>query len=648
MIKSLRGKLILFTTILVVVVMLTITYLFTFREIESRLDDVETQMRRIAQNIATMQLLDRQEWEIYQNYISQLMAFNTDIVYIAIYDSRGNLRAHTLNTDWLELDRPITSRRTQADVVRQLDRGAISAESIDDLRTEVVNIQVGDRVLGSVNVGFSVIEINDRLREHVLYVIILSFIFLFIFISISILHSRRLTRPLEKLTQAMRKIDEGHFDQKVEPETQDEIGQLSQSFNKMVEGLKERQIIDDLGHDLGATFQLSKLSLLVRDSLRDAIGAKTVRLYLRDDRELNTYREITTPDSEDRKFPPIHLSEKVDKLIISETNGFMIHDAISEVMQSLNHSPDDDPGLIMPMMVKDQLFGMLFFALPDHKNSYTDKERRFAATLSSQVALALENAVLYEQLREQERIKRELEIAREVQQQLLPAEMPTFDGFSIQGICRSAFEVGGDYFDFFPLEQNKLGIVIADVSGKGTSASFYMAELKGLMMQLASDVRSPKDLLINLNKKLFGNIDRQSFISMIYGVVDNSGKTFTFSRAGHNSILKLGKNGDYSFITPKGIGLGLAVGDKFNKHLEETSISFEKNDVLVFYTDGITEAMNEQKEEYGEERLLDVCKVSKDKNVTEMQNEILGSVDNFIGASQAHDDQTMIIVKCLD
>jgi serine phosphatase RsbU (regulator of sigma subunit) len=226
--------------------------------------------------------------------------------------------------------------------------------------------------------------------------------------------------------------------------------------------------------------------------------------------------------------------------------------------------------------------------------------------------------------------------------------MPTFSGFSIKGICRSAFEVGGDYYDFFPIAQNKLGVVIADVSGKGTSASFYMAELKGLMMQLADDVRSPKELLINLNKKLFGNIDKQSFISMIYGVVDNSGKTFTFSRAGHNSILKLGYNGDYSFITPKGIGLGLVIGDKFNKHLEETTISIEKNDVLVFYTDGITEAMNEQKEEYGEERLLDVCKMSKDKSVVEIQNEILGSVDNFIGSAQSHDDQTMIIVKCLD
>jgi HAMP domain-containing protein len=368
MIKSLRGKLIFFTTILVIVMMVTITYQFTFREIQSRLDDVESQMQRIAQNIATMQLLDRQEWEIYQNYISQLMAFNKDIVYIALYDSRGNLRAHTLNTDWLELDKPITSRRMQGDIVRQLDSGEISAESIDDLRTEMVNIQVGDRILGSVNVGFSVIDINDRLREHVVYVIILSIFFLIIFISISVLYSRRLTRPLEKLTRAMRRINEGNLDQQVEHDTQDEIGQLSGSFNLMVEGLKERQIIDNLGHDLSSTFQFTKLTALVRDSLRNAIGAKRVRLYLRDQTSENTFNEITNPERETGQFPPIHLTEILDKHIKNESNGFMIHDATTEIMAALNHSPDVEPGLIIPMMLKDQLFGMLFFALPDQKN----------------------------------------------------------------------------------------------------------------------------------------------------------------------------------------------------------------------------------------------------------------------------------------
>jgi serine phosphatase RsbU (regulator of sigma subunit) len=260
----------------------------------------------------------------------------------------------------------------------------------------------------------------------------------------------------------------------------------------------------------------------------------------------------------------------------------------------------------------------------------------------------MENAVLYNQLREQERIKRELEIAREVQQQLLPGKMPTLEGYSIEGICRSAFEVGGDYFDFFPLEQNKLGIVIADVSGKGTSASFYMAELKGIMMQLTSDILSPKSLLIDLNQKLFGNIDRRSFISMIYGILDTSESTFTFARAGHNSLLTLAQNENHAFLTPDGIGLGLISGEKFMENLEETIIPIVKDDLLIFYTDGITEAMNDLKVEYGEERLLETCLKSRGKTVADIQKDILDSVDAFLGSCQAHDDQTMIVVKCLE
>jgi serine phosphatase RsbU (regulator of sigma subunit)/HAMP domain-containing protein len=645
--KSLRAKLILFTTVLIIVVMFTITYFFTYREIQSRLNDVEAQMQRIAQNIGTMQLLDRQEWEIYQNYISQLMAFNKDIVYIALYDARGNLRAHTLNTDWLDLDKPVTSRRRQAEIIRQLDSGSISAESVDDLRTQMVNIQIGERVLGNVNVGFSVIEINDRLREHVYYVIILSIFFLLVFISVSVYLSRKLTRPLEKLTRAMRRINEGYLDQRVEAQTKDEIGQLSGSFNMMVAGLKERQIIDDLGRDLSSTFQFNKLASLVRDSLRNAIGAKNVRLYVHDQNQINTYHEITNPDSEFNNYPPIKLSETGKNFIISDTSGFMIHDSTKNLLKELNHSPDDEPGLVLPMLVKDQLFGMLFFALPNVKDSFSEKERRFAATLAAQATLALENAMLYDRLREQERIKRELEIAREVQQQLLPSKMPELEGYSIEGICRSAFEVGGDYFDFFPLENNNLGIVIADVSGKGTSASFYMAELKGLMMQLSSAIQSPKALLIDLNQKLLGNIDRQSFISMIYGIIDPQRKKFTFARAGHNALLKLGQNGDYSFLTPGGIGLGLAADDKFINNLDESSISIMKGDLLIFYTDGITEAMNEYNEEYGEGRLLEVSLMSKKKKVSDIRTDILNSVDEFLGSCQAHDDQTMIIVKCI-
>jgi hypothetical protein len=168
--------------------MASVTYFFIIREINAKRSAVESQMQRIAQNIATLQLLDRQEWNVYQNYISQLMEFNKDIVYIAIYDDRNALRAHTLNTDLIETNQPILTRSAQAAIIRKLDSGAISEESRADFRTERVNIQVGERVLGSVHVGFSIIGINQDLQAGIKLNIGLGifFILLFSFISVFI------------------------------------------------------------------------------------------------------------------------------------------------------------------------------------------------------------------------------------------------------------------------------------------------------------------------------------------------------------------------------------------------------------------------------------------------------------------------------
>lgn len=254
---------------------------------------------------------------------------------------------------------------------------------------------------------------------------------------------------------------------------------------------------------------------------------------------------------------------------------------------------------------------------------------------------------MYEELQEQERLKRELEIAREMQRRLLPSKMPEIDGFKFDGVCQSAFEVGGDYFDFFYLDENHLGVVIADVSGKGTSASFYMAELKGMMTQLTTAHRSPKQLLIELNRKLFISMERQSFVTMIYGVIDIPAQKFTFARAGHNPLLKIGLNGDYQYLTPPGIGLGLDTGEIFEKQLAEITIDMKAHETLVFYTDGITEARNILQDEFGEERMLQTFLSARERDIVKLRESFLTSLEDFMAGAQPHDDITMVLIHCL-
>lgn len=642
---TLRAKLIIFSTLLVTIVMVAGTYLFTIRELDSKRAAMELQIQRIARNIATLQLVDRQGWGVYQNFISHLMNFNDDIVYIAIYDDRNTLRAHSLNRDLIDINQPIVTRRTEAQIVRQLDRGAIAPESSNDLRTERVNIQVGDRVLGSVHVGFSLIEINQELRRGILLNVSVGIFFVILFSVLSALVSRRLTRPLEQLNAAMAAVNEGDLSRKVVATTHDEIAELATSFNNMIEGLRERQIIENLGYELSATFRLDSLAVLVRDRLKDAIGAGSARLYIRDDSVEGGFKEITVTEEERHQFPVITVDRAGETFLLNHHQGFMIHDAPPEIMTVLHHRQSDEGGLVIPMIVKDELFGMLFFALPPHRDHYSKKQILFAATLASQAALALENALLYEALREQERMKRELEIARDVQQKLLPNRMPDVQGFIIEGFCIPAFEVGGDYFDFFRLDDEHLGVVVADVSGKGTSASFYMAELKGMMMHLTATYPSPKSVLMELNRKLYETLDRKLFITMTYGVLNHHSGELVFSRAGHNSLLKISSTNSAGFLTPAGMGLGMDAGSIFNKILEEKRLVLQPGDTLVFYTDGIVEAMNDRQEEFGEERLLQTLRSYGNTAGMAVEKIVMEELRQFLKNGQPHDDITMVTIR---
>ena len=643
---SLRAKFILLSTILVTLIIVTVTYFFTIRELNSKRLSAESQIQRIAENIATMQLLDRQDWAVYQNYIARLIDFNEDIVYIAIFDDRLTLRAHALNSELIDVESVQLSRRLEAQIVKRLDQGAIADESRGDLRSQRVNIQIGDRILGSVHVGFSLIQINDELRNAIFLIISLAIFFFLVFTGSSIFISGRLTGPLERLSSAMTAVADGNLNQVIEIETGDEIGQLSKNFNEMVGGLKERKIIENLAGELRATFILNELALSIRERIGAAIGASATRLYIRSNNQSDLYEEITIQEKGRELYPPIPLIPVLKEYVTHNAEGFMIHDCPEAVLKGLQHDLSSANGLVIPMMVKNELLGMLFFALPQHQLYFDTKQQRFAVMLASQATLALENALLYEIQQEQERFKRELEIAREVQQKLLPARMPEVQGFQLEGFCRSAQEVGGDYFDFFQLDEFRLGIVIADVSGKGTSASFYMAEIKGMMLQLASRIRSPGELMSEINQHLYTNVDRQLFVTMIYGILDRSTREFRFARAGHNSLLFICSDQSHQLMTPSGIGLGLDEGELFQRKIVESKIKLSKGDMLVFYTDGITEAMNEKFEEFGEERLVQFFLHHLEKPLSSHKEEILKTLEAYMGNQPQHDDLTMVILRC--
>ncbi len=256
---------------------------------------------------------------------------------------------------------------------------------------------------------------------------------------------------------------------------------------------------------------------------------------------------------------------------------------------------------------------------------------------------------------EKERLEQELRIAREIQMSLLPQGLLSQPGLSLSAHCEPAREVGGDYYDVLPLGEGCFGLLIADVSGKGTSAALYMAELKGLMLALSHHHRSPRNLLIEANRILSAHLDSRSFITMVYAVVDVAARTMTYARAGHCPVIHVpvstGTVGlPARVLTPDGMVLGLKLddGSAFNALLSEETIILGPGDMVALYTDGISEAMNASLECYGEHRLAEALVARRHLPFENLRDGILAEIQAFVGDSPQHDDMTLLLLRMDD
>ncbi|MEX2347623.1 MAG: PP2C family protein-serine/threonine phosphatase [Balneolaceae bacterium] len=253
-------------------------------------------------------------------------------------------------------------------------------------------------------------------------------------------------------------------------------------------------------------------------------------------------------------------------------------------------------------------------------------------------------AYIEEQAKEQ-RLKQELSIARVVQQTFLPSKIHHLPGIDIAGVCIPAQETGGDYYDMIALGQQRTAIAIGDVSGKGIRAAFYMTFTKGVLHSLSALILSPVELLNQLNRLFKENATRGTFISMIYGILEADKREFTFARAGHNPMLVVRSNGDTEWLKPDGVGIGITESDNFIRCTQEASLKLKEGDVVILYTDGITEMLNTGGHFYGEERLERLVKGVRKASSEKILEIIVDDVNEFKGIAKQHDDMTLVIIK---
>lgn len=299
---------------------------------------------------------------------------------------------------------------------------------------------------------------------------------------------------------------------------------------------------------------------------------------------------------------------------------------------------------IIPLIIKSRIIGFLLFGLKYSGSKFAGKDLELLTAASNQVAVAIENARLYESEKEKLILDRDLENARRIQKSLLPSKIPQIAGLDISGTMIPAMHVGGDYFDVIKVSETKVFVVIGDVSGKGLSASFYMSKLQTMIQLYCTEDKSPKQVLSEVNRKIFGTIERNWFITVSIALFDTEKKELTFCRAGHTPLL-VSKNGDIKQLQPSGIGVGLENGDLFDRNLEEITIPIESNELFTMFSDGVNETMNSVDQLYGMDRFFKCISANSSKMSNEILNSALNDIEQFKKDTPQYDDITLVLVK---
>jgi sigma-B regulation protein RsbU (phosphoserine phosphatase) len=302
--------------------------------------------------------------------------------------------------------------------------------------------------------------------------------------------------------------------------------------------------------------------------------------------------------------------------------------------------------MVAPLLYGKQNMGVLAVGNGPSGTPFTQSDFVVFKSISEQSAFALYNAIIYSEANEKKRLDHDLEIARDIQRILLPAESPSINGFEISGINVPARQVSGDYFDYIKVDDQHLGVAIADVSGKGVPASLIMAICRSVLRSQAADNISPSDVLKKVNRQLYPDIKEDMFISMAYLILDHAHNSVTLSRAGHDApLLYKRETQAVTTLKPPGLVVGIDSGSVFDRLTNDVNVPLERDDCLLLYTDGVTEALDADGTEFGLERTMQAVQASAGSGAPGIITRVIDDLRNFVGSQPQHDDITLIAIR---
>ena len=304
--------------------------------------------------------------------------------------------------------------------------------------------------------------------------------------------------------------------------------------------------------------------------------------------------------------------------------------------------------LIVPMRFHQEVLGVIAVVNRVDGQPFIQSDLNLLQALADQASVSVHYAGLRESLDEKRQIDNDLTIARRIQTALLPKALPRIEGVELAAFNYPALEIGGDYYDFVQIDETHLGIAIADVSGKGIGGAIMMSGCRSVLRAQAAKNLSPAHVVSQLNEVLGRDVSEDMFVSMLYMILNTATRELTVARAGHERpILSSGDHSGFTIIDSPGVGIGIADKEIFERTLKEVTIPLKAGDVVIAYTDGVTEAMNAQEEEWGLDNFLDAIRVAAEEGANSVLNNVRQRLERFVGEQRQYDDMTLLALRIL-
>lgn len=423
-----------------------------------------------------------------------------------------------------------------------------------------------------------------------------------------------------------------------------QISRLQDENQKLRIAVEELSVLNEIATAITSTQTIEKIvDLIVRKCVKHIKVEQGVVMLMDEKDTQNPFHTMIRKQDSTTNLLPFRLDTQLTGWMIMNKAPLLINDFQSDKRFSTVKDVDFPIKslLSVPMLLKGKMIGLVTVFNKKNESGFTINDQRLLGIIAAQSAHVVENARLYQNEQALIKLQEEMRLAYDIQVNLLPKEQPDVEGYQIAGRSIPAKDVGGDYFDFIRMDDDRLSFCLADITGKGMPAALLMANLQATLRGQILDGKTCKDCVSFSNDLLYYNTPPNKFATLFSGMLDRKKDEITYCNAGHNNPILISENDS---IARPDVG-GLIVGITPSVPYDEATIKLNTNDILVIFSDGITEAMNKEEEEFDEPRLIDMIKKNKNMSSEELIELIFTEVNEFSKGQPQSDDMTIVIIK---